>query len=125
MSDLPANAAAHDRPLRGAGAALLTLGGLGAAFGAASCCALPFLLAGAGLGTAWLGGVAELASPYRVPLLAISAVSLLSGGVALWRQRTPAYCAPGALCARPLARHLTLLGLLLGAVLLYLGYTYA
>ena len=66
MSDLPANTAATDRPLRGAGAAALTLGGLRAAFGAASCCALPILLSGAGLGTAWLGGVAELATPYRV-----------------------------------------------------------
>jgi mercuric ion transport protein len=123
MSDLPANAAT-DRPLRGAGATLLTLGGLGAAFGAASCCALPFLLAGAGLGTAWLGGVAELATPYRVPLLAISAASLLGGGLALWRQRARAYCAPGAICARPAVRRTTALGLLLGAVLLYLGYAY-
>ena len=124
MSDLPVKAAATDRPLRGAGAAALTLGGLGAAFGAASCCALPILLSGAGLGTAWLGGVAELATPYRVPLLALSSISLLGGGVALWRQRKVAYCAPGAPCARPLVRGTTALGLLLGAVLLYLGYAY-
>src|SRR5258708_33295435 len=75
MSDMPANTAATGRPLRGAGAAALTLGGLAAAFGAASCCALPILLSGAGLGTAWLGGVAELSAPLRLPVLSVSAVS--------------------------------------------------
>jgi mercuric ion transport protein len=104
---------------------LLTLTGLAAAFGVASCCALPLLLATAGLGTAWLGGIALLAAPHRPFLLAASTLCLLGGAVLLWRQRTVTACAPGALCARPGVRGLTLAGLLLGLVLLYLGYAYA
>src|ERR1700736_4589567 len=53
MSDL--TDPSEDRPARGAGATLLTLAGVVGAFGVASCCGLPFLLATFGLGTAWLG----------------------------------------------------------------------
>lgn len=124
-SDLTAGSAATGRPARGAGAVLLTLGGLAAAFGAASCCALPFLLATFGLGTAWLGGIALLAAPHREILLAAAAVGLGSGAVLLWRQQATAACAPGAVCARPAVRGLTLVGLALGGVLLALGTLYA
>jgi mercuric ion transport protein len=104
---------------------LLTLGGLAAAFGVASCCGLPFLLASAGLGTAWLTGFALLAAPHRSILLIVGAVGLASGALLFWRQQRVAACAPGAFCARPVVRNLTLSGLLLGAALLYLGYAYA
>jgi mercuric ion transport protein len=124
MADLPAESPAPNRPSRGVGAVLLTLAGLGAAFGVASCCALPILFATAGLGAAWLGGIAEIAAPYRVPLLAISAVSLAGGGIELWRQRKSGYCSPGAVCARPVVRRATVFAVLLGLVMLYLGYTY-
>jgi mercuric ion transport protein len=122
MSDKSANSVAPRRGTQGAGALLLTLAGLGSAFSLASCCALPILLAAAGLGTAWLGGIADLAVPYRVPLIAISGVSLAGGAVSLLRQRR--VCAPGAVCARPAVRGTTALGLILGLVLLYLGYVY-
>ena len=122
MSD-PSESSVAPRPgAQGGGAILLTLAGLGSAFGLASCCALPILLAGAGLGTAWLGGIADLAVPYRVPLIAISGVSLAGGAISLLRQRR--VCAPGAFCARPAVRATTTLGLILGLVLLYLGYVY-
>jgi mercuric ion transport protein len=123
MSDLPVVSTTASRS-RGMGALLLTLAGIGSAFAVASCCALPILLAGAGLGAAWLGGVAELAAPYRVPLIALSATSLAGGAVALWRQRKSAYCTPGAVCARPAVRGATAVVLLLGVVLLTLGYAY-
>lgn len=42
-----------------------------------------------------------------------------------WRRQRRAVCAPGAFCARPVVKGLTLTGLLLGLALLYLGYTYA
>ncbi|MFX8696357.1 hypothetical protein ABTM58_19970, partial [Acinetobacter baumannii] len=61
------------------GAALLTIGGIAAAFGVASCCALPILLTTAGLSAAWLGGVAELSAPYRTPLLWLGGLCLLGG----------------------------------------------
>ena len=120
MSDAP-----EDRPTRGAGAVALTAAGVVAAFGVASCCGLPFLLATAGLGTAWLGGFALMAAPYRAVLLAVAAVCLVGAAVLLWRQRSVSLCAPGAICARPAVRGVTLACLLVGLVLLYLGYAYA
>jgi mercuric ion transport protein len=113
------------QPARGAGAVLLTLAGLAAAFGVASCCGLPFPLATLGLGTAWLGGFALLAAPHRVFLLAAAAVCLFGAAFLLWRQRSAIACAPGAICARPVVRSITVIGLLVGTVLLYLGYAYA
>lgn len=124
MSDLSVEPAAADRPASGSGAVLLTLGGLAAAFGAASCCALPIILAGAGLGTAWLGGIAMLAGPHRGILLMSAALLLVGGAILLWRQRASA-CMPGSVCARPAVRNLTAAGLLLGLGLLTLGYAYA
>lgn len=115
----------RDLPARGAGPALLTLAGLGAAFGVASCCGLPFMLATLGLGTAWLGGFATLAAPHRLFLLAAAAACLVGGAVLLWRQSQVVACTPGAICARPVIRGATLLGLLVGFALLYLGYAYA
>jgi mercuric ion transport protein len=64
MSDHPATTTPDQRPGAKSGAALLTFGGLAAAFGLASCCALPLLLTTLGLGTAWLSGIALIAS-YR------------------------------------------------------------
>jgi len=96
-----------------------------AAFGAAACCALPILLAGAGLGTAWLGAIASITSPYRSLLITVAAVSLAIGAVLLWRQQRAArVCPPGGACASPATRLLTLIGLLAGLVLLWLAYLY-
>ncbi len=105
-------------------APLLTLGGLAAAFGAASCCGLPFLLASAGLGTAWLGGIALIADPVKPWLLGFAALALAGGAALLARQQWVRVCRPGAACARPATRALTLAGLLAGAALLYVGYRY-
>ena len=116
--------ASGGQPTRGFGAVLLTLGGLAAAFGVASCCGLPFMLATLGLGTAWLWGFALLAAPHRLFLLAAATVCLAGAAVLLWRQRS-AVCVPGAVCTRPAIRGATVIGLLVGLALLYLGYSYA
>ena len=113
-----------DHSIRGSGGALLTLGGLVAAFGLASCCGLPFVLATLGLGTARLGGFALFAAPLRPFLLAVATICLAGAAVLLWRHR-PANCVPGAVCMRPAIRGATLIGLFVGLALLYLGYTYA
>lgn len=105
-------------------ATVLTFGGLAAAFSAASCCALPFLLAPLGLGTAWLGGIAFVAAPHRGVLLVAAAACLAGGAVLLWRQQAAA-CAPGTVCMRPVIRSLTVVGLLLGSAFLALGYAIA
>ncbi|HEX9461146.1 MAG TPA: mercuric transporter MerT family protein [Alphaproteobacteria bacterium] len=104
---------------------LLTLTGTAAAFGVASCCALPLILYGLGIGSAGLAGIAVLATPFRTPLLIAAAACLLAGAAVLWHQRrNAARCGPGEACARPAAPNLTVFGLAVGLVLLVLGYVY-
>jgi mercuric ion transport protein len=108
------------------GAELMTLGGLAAAFGLASCCALPLLPATLGLSTAWLTGVAALAAPRRGVLIVIAGACLVGAAALLLRRRgAAATCEPrGGRAARRL-RVLTLVGLLIGGGLLWAGYAYA
>jgi mercuric ion transport protein len=125
MAQLEIAKSMDDPKLTSLGGGLLTLGGLAAAFGVASCCALPLLLASFGLGTAWLTGVALTAVPYRNPLLILSAIALAGGAILLWRQQRAAMtCAADGVCVPPAIRVLNLLGLVAGAVLLWAGYTY-
>lgn len=114
-----------DRPVRDAGATLLTASGIAAAFGVASCCGLPFLLASLGLSSAWLGGLALLAAPHRTLLLSAAAVCLAAGAVLLWRRRSAAVCAAGSPFSTPAVRGLTAVGLVVGLALLTIGYLYA
>jgi mercuric ion transport protein len=108
------------------GAVLLAIGGLAAAFGAASCCALPVLLASLGLGSAGLGSLALLAGPHRLGLLTAAIVCLAAGVLVLVRhRRTAAACAPGVSCGRPEATALMTGILSLGAVLIVLGFIFA
>lgn len=108
------------------GAALLAIGGIAGAFGVAACCALPILLASLGIGAAWLGGVASITAPYRDLLLWLSALSLAASAILLFRmQRTAFACGSDGVCIPRWLRALLLLGLLGGATLLWLGYSYA
>jgi mercuric ion transport protein len=112
-------------PLEGAGSVSLTLAGIAAAFGVASCCGLPIVLASLGIGSASLVGVAMAAAPYREALLVIAAVCLLGGAILLCRQQLAATnCTPARSGASPSLRLLVLLGLVVGAALLWLGYRY-
>ena len=105
--------------------ALLTLGGLAAAFGVAACCALPLLMISLGLGTAWLGRIASVAAPIRSLLLVFAALALAGGAILLWRQqRLAATCGPNGVCTPPVVRLVTLVGLIVGVVLLIAGYLY-
>jgi mercuric ion transport protein len=117
--------AMNGQPLRDTGATLLTLGGLAAAFGVASCCGLPFLLATAGVSSAWLTGIALLAAPHRPLLLWAGALCLAAGAVLLWRRQTATVCATDAVCSKPAVRGLTVVGLIAGLALLTIGYLYA
>lgn len=125
MPDQVADILPTERPGAERGAALFTGAGIAAAFGLASCCALPMTLATMGLGTAWLSGVATLAAPYRAILVAVGALSLLGGAVLLWRQQRAAMtCGPDGACTPGYVRLATLVGLIIGTVLLWAGYTY-
>jgi mercuric ion transport protein len=118
--------AAPERPLvRETGALVLAVGGLAAAFGAASCCALPLLLGTVGISSAWLVTTAWLATPYQPGLLALAIASLAGGGTMLMRRWRVAGCSTGVACARPLLRTLSIAALLAGAALTALGLIYA
>lgn len=118
-------AAPERAPVRDTGALLLALGGLAAAFGVASCCALPVLLGSLGLGSAWLVAVAWIAAPHRLALLVTAAICLIgAGGVFVWRRRVAA-CIPGMSCGRPATTALLICMISLGTVLAVLGYLYA
>ncbi len=114
---------AMSRRETGRGAVVFTAAGLTAAFGLASCCALPLLLYTFGFGTAWLSRIGIISLQYRPYLIAVAAVGLGAGAVLMWRQWKSDTCARDSLCAHPLIQSLTIAGLLLGSVLLYYGYT--
>jgi hypothetical protein len=81
------------------------------------------LLAGMGLGSAWLFNFAILAAPHRALLLATGVGALAGAVVLLWKQ-TAIACSPNMWCVRPLARRMTAAGLVLGMLLLIAGYMY-
>jgi mercuric ion transport protein len=125
MISTKAEPAMNGQPLRDTGATLLTLGGIAAAFGVASCCGLPFLLATVGISSAWLTGIALLAAPHRPLLLWAGALCLAAGTVLLWRRQPVTVCATDAVCFKPAVRGLTVVGLIAGLALLTIGYLYA
>lgn len=91
---------------------LLTLGGISAAFGLASSCALPFYLAALGISTAWLGDIGLFASFHRHVFMAVTLVGLIGGAALLVLQHRT--------MPRPLF-WATVAGLGLGALFLFLG----
>ena len=107
------------------GALLLAIGGLAAAFGAASCCAIPMLLGSLGLGSAWLAGVAIVAAPRRIALITAAAVCLVGGGAVLAWYRRALTCASGTVCGNPAITPLIIGLLSLGATLAIAGYLFA
>ena len=108
------------------GALILALGGIAAAFGAASCCALPILLSSLGIGSAWLIAVAWISAPHRVALLITALICLFGGGgVLAWHRRSVAACSPGLVCGSRAVTPLVLVLLALGGVLAVTGYLYA
>lgn len=126
MIDNTKRAAPERGTIRDTGATLLAAGGLAAAFGAASCCALPMLLGSLGLASAWLASLSLLAGPYRRVFLATAVVSLIGGGLLFWRGRAMVGCAPGAgVCGRPRTTAFLPGALCLGAVLTVLGFVFA
>lgn len=107
------------------GAVVLTVGGVASAFGVAACCALPILFATAGIGTAWLTGIATISAPHRSALMIVSLVSLLTSAALLWRiQQNARRCGEDAVCTPAWLRLGLLIGLLVGAGLLVAGYLY-
>lgn len=107
------------------GALVLIVGAIGSAFGVAACCALPMLLATAGIGTTWLTGIAMISLPHRNALILVSLLALVGSAALLWRiERAVVRCADGATCTPRWQRLSLLAGLLVGIGLLVAGYLY-
>jgi mercuric ion transport protein len=107
------------------GAVLLALGGVAAGLGAASCCALPVMLAGFGISSTWLFGIAVLSAPHRLALVGAAALCLLGAGVMLRLRRRAIACAPGSVCGHRAVTPPVIALAIVGATLVVAGYLYA
>ena len=101
---------------------LLALGGILGAVAASSCCVLPLVLFGLGIGGAWIGNLTALA-PYQ-PLFIAAALGFL--GLGFWRvYRSQAVC-DGPACTRSVSDRLVKIGLWTAAMLVVVaaGFPY-
>ena len=90
-------------------AGLLSIGGIIAAIGAASCCVVPFALFMAGVSGAWIGNLTAL-EPYQ-PIFAAIALGCIGYGAYLVYWKPKAACADGSYCARPESSRIAKIGL--------------
>ena len=91
------------------GATWLSIGGIIAGLGAASCCVVPFLLFAAGISGAWIGNLTAL-GPYRF-YFAGAAIGCIGFGFYRTYRRPAAVCAEDSYCARPASHRIAKLGL--------------
>jgi len=101
---------------------VLSAGGLLAAFGVASCCALPIALSLLGISAASLVGVGYLAAQYQQELFYAAAVCLGASAFIMVRQRKARSCAAGAACANPILGWGSRIALVLAIGLLVLTF---
>ncbi len=101
---------------------VLAAGGMLAAFGVASCCALPIALSLLGISAASLVGIGYFSAQYQRELFYTAVACLSVAGLVMWRQARS--CAPGAACSRPAARWTSSVAVGLGVVLLALTFWY-
>lgn len=90
-------------------ATLLSVGGILAALGAASCCVIPFALFLLGVSGAWIGNLTAL-EPYQ-PVFAAIAFGFIGYGAYLIYWQPKAACADDSYCARPASSRLAKIGL--------------
>jgi mercuric ion transport protein len=100
--------------------ALLSVGGILAALGAATCCVVPFALFLAGVSGAWIGNLTALKA-YQ-PLFIGLAVACLGGGYyAVYRKPKTADCVEGSYCASPSSRRTAKVGLWFATLLIIIA----
>lgn len=109
---------------RGSGATWLSVGGILAGLGAASCCVVPFLLFAAGISGAWIGNLTAL-EPYQPIFVAVSLGFIGYGAWRVYRKPTVA-CADGY-CATPRSDRVAKIGLWTAGtmVIFAVGFPYA
>lgn len=101
---------------------VLAAGGMLAAFGVASCCALPIALSLLGFSAASLVGIGYISAQYQQELFYTAVVCLSVAGLVMWRQARS--CTPGAACSRPATRWTSLTAVGLGLAFLALTFWY-
>ncbi|MBN8904910.1 MAG: mercury transporter MerT [Rhodospirillales bacterium 69-11] len=106
-------------------ATLLSMGGILAALGAASCCVIPFALFLVGVSGAWIGNLTAL-EPYQ-PLFAAVSLGFIGYGAYLVYWKPKLACAAGSYCARPASTRIAKIGLWTagGLVVIAVGFPYA
>jgi len=124
MTDLPSTSAPTAPREAGRDTAKTTLatGALLAAFGVASCCALPVALGAFGIGSAALFGIAVLVAPYQIYVLAAAVVCLVGAAFVMWRQRRARACAAAGQCTRPALDRISQIAIVLALGLLALTF---
>ncbi len=107
-------------------ATLLSVGGILAALGAATCCVVPFALFFAGVSGAWIGNLTAL-KPYQPLFVTLAAGCLAAGFYFVYRRPKVSECAEGSYCARPSSRRLTKIGLWIATIVVVIavGFPYA
>lgn len=101
---------------------LVVAGGILGALAASSCCVVPLLLFGLGLGGAWIANLTALA-PYK-PLFVAATAGLLAYGFYSVYWKTKRACAGDAACARPLPNRLVKTGLWIATALVVIAFAF-
>lgn len=106
-------------------AALLSVGGIVAALGAATCCVVPFALFFAGISGAWIGNLTAL-KPYQPAFVALALACLSYGFYLVYRKPKTAECIEGSYCARPSSHRNAKIGFWIATVLITIavGFPY-
>jgi len=102
---------------------LVAVGGILGALAASSCCIVPLILFGLGIGGAWIANLTALA-PYK-PLFVLGTTSVLGYGFHLVYRRPRQVCgADGAACARPIPNRFVKLALWSATVLVVIAFAF-
>lgn len=101
---------------------LVAVGGILGALAASSCCIVPLVLFGLGIGGAWIGNLTALA-PYK-PLFVAATAGVLGYGFYLvyWKPRRA--CADDTACARPISNRLVQLALWIATALVIAAFAF-
>lgn len=119
------NTAVEPKEKRFDRAALLSVGGIVAALGAATCCVVPFALFFAGISGAWIGNLTAF-QPYQPVFIAIALACLGYGFYLVYRKPKATDCREGSYCARPSSHRNAKIGLWIATVLMTIavGFPY-
>jgi mercuric ion transport protein len=96
-------------------AGLVSVGGILAALGAASCCVVPFALFTLGISGAWISNLTAL-EPYQ-PIFAAVTFGFLGYGFYLVYRKPKVACAEDSYCAKPSSGRTAKIGLWTATVL--------